>query len=160
MRTTRIIIVICMSALSLALFQSCEKKEIADVTKPVIHLIEPAEGDSLLIGDPNGVHFDVELSDDVMLKSYKVNIHSNFNGHTHTAIATKVATTDFSYNKVWSLTGQKNAKIHHHEIIIPEDATPGEYHLMVYCTDEAGNESYVAREIILSHDGEEHDHDH
>ena len=31
---------------------------------------------------------------------------------------------------------------------------------MVYCTDAAGNESYVARNIVLSHDGEDDDHDH
>ncbi len=160
MRTTRKIAIICLTALSLSLFQSCEKADTPDVTKPVINLIEPAEGDSLLIGDPHGVHFEVELSDDVMLKSYKVNIHSNFDGHTHSFVVTRDATTDFSFNKSWDLTGKKNASIHHHEIIIPENATPGNYHLMVYCTDEAGNESYVARAIVLSHDGEEHDHDH
>jgi hypothetical protein len=27
--------------------------------------------------------------------------------------------------------------------------------LMIYCTDEAGNESYAARNIVLSHDAEE-----
>lgn len=27
---------------------------------------------------------------------------------------------------------------------------PGNYHLMVYCTDAAGNETHIARNIVLS----------
>ena len=32
----------------------------------------------LKIGNEKGVHFEMNLSDDVMLKSYKINIHNNF----------------------------------------------------------------------------------
>ncbi len=38
----------------------------------------------------------------------------------------------------------------------------GDYHLMVLCTDEAGNQTEVARNIVLSADGgteTEHDHE-
>jgi hypothetical protein len=134
----------------LSLFTSCNDD--GDTVKPVIHLIEPEEDAVLKIG--SDVHFEMEVSDNEMLKSYKVEIHSNFDGHTHS----RAETTDFSFNKTWDLSG-KNADIHHHEIIIPESATPGYYHLMVYCTDVAGNEASLARDIELSHDGEEHDHE-
>lgn len=142
--------------LSSSLFTSCT--EDGDTTKPVINLIAPAEEAILKIGAD--VHFDMELSDDVMLSSYKVEIHNNFNGHQHEASILKTAssTTPFFFQKSWDVSGKKNTKIHHHEIIIPEEATPGNYHLVVYCTDLAGNEAYVARNIILSHDGEEHEH--
>ena len=53
------------------------------VTKPVIDLIEPEEGAVLKIGNEKGVHFEMNLSDDVMLKSYKINIHNNFDHHGH-----------------------------------------------------------------------------
>ena len=33
------------------------------------------------------------------------------------------------------------------------DAAPGDYHLMVWCTDAAGNQTEVARNIVLSADG-------
>ena len=35
------------------------------------------------IGNEHGVHFEMDLSDDVMLKSYKIEIHSNFDHHSH-----------------------------------------------------------------------------
>ena len=59
-------------------------------------------------------------------------------------------------------SGQKQARVHNHDIKIPADATPGNYHLMVYCLDRSGNETYVARNIVLSTTGgveSEHHHD-
>ena len=146
---------VCLLAISFLLFSSCDKNDDGDTVKPVINLIAPAENVALKIGDDRGVHFEMELSDNVMLKSYKVDIHSNFDGHTHSRASG--LTVDFVFSKSWDVTG-KNTHIHHHEIKIPSEATPGNYHLMVYCTDVAGNESYVARNIVLSHDGEEHEH--
>ena len=146
--------IVCLMAIFSLFFYSCDKND-GDTVKPVINLIEPEEGTALRIGDDHGVHFDMELSDDVMLKSYKVDIHSNFNGHAH--LKSTHSTVDFTFNKSWEVSG-KNTTIHHHEIKIPSNATPGNYHLMVFCTDAVGNESYVARNIVLSNDGEEHGH--
>ena len=101
------------------------------------------------------VHFEMELSDDTELRSYKVDIHNNFDGHNHTKAVFE--TVDFTYSKSWDVSGLKNTLVHHHEIVIPENATPGNYHLMVYCTDKAGNETYVARKIVLSYDAVEHE---
>lgn len=155
MKTSIKFTIVCIMAISSLLFTSCSSDDDGDTVKPVINLIAPTEGATLKIGDEHGVHFDMELSDNVELKSYKVNIHSNFDGHTHSKASSE--TVDFSFNKSWEVNG-KNAKIHHHEIVITANATPGDYHLMVYCTDAAGNESYVARNILLSHDGEKHEH--
>ena len=70
------------------------------------------------------------------------------------------ATVDFSFNRSYDVSGQKTAHIHHHDIVIPANATAGDYHLMVYCTDAAGNESYIARNIKLSNEVEDEDHHH
>ncbi len=142
------------------LFISCDSGNDGDTIPPVINLIAPAEDGILKIGDDHGVHLDIELSDNEMLSSYKVEIHSDFDGHTHNKSLKAEDTTPFSYQKSWDISGKKNATIHHHEIMIPANATPGNYHLMVYCTDAAGNETYVARDIVLSHDGEAGGHDH
>ena len=142
------------------LFTSCDSDNDGDTTPPVINLIAPAEEGILKIGDEHGMHLEMELSDNEMLSSYKVEIHNNFDGHEHTKSLKADETTPFSFQKSWDVSGKKNATIHHHEIMIPENATPGNYHLMVYCTDAAGNETYVARDIVLSHDAEEEDHDH
>ncbi len=148
---------VCLMAISFATFLSCDKDDNGDTTKPVINLIDPEEGATLKIGDDHGIHFDLELSDDVMLKSYKVDIHPNFDGHDHKATLRAVSseTVDFTFNKSWDVSGKKNADIHHHEILIPANATPGNYHMMVYCTDAAGNEAHIARNIVLSTGGVE-----
>ena len=99
----------------------------------------------------------MELSDDVLLKSYKINIHPNFDHHGH-KLSKDTATEDFNFNRAYDLSGMRNAQIHHHDIVIPANATPGDYHLMVWCTDAAGNQTQVVRNIVLSHDAPEHEH--
>jgi hypothetical protein len=151
---------ICLTAIFVLAFTACKEDNdtTSDTTKPVINLIEPEDGDILQIG--SDVHFEAEFSDNEALASYKVEIHSNFDNHTHAQTREVVETVDFTLNRSWNdISGKKNASIHHHDIIIPEDATPGHYHLMVYCTDAAGNESHIARDVELSHEEGEHHHD-
>ncbi|WP_342989194.1 MULTISPECIES: DUF4625 domain-containing protein [Bacteroides] len=143
------------------MFFSCDNDDSSDTTKPLIELHEPEEGQALEIGNEHGVHFEMDLSDDVMLKSYKIEIHSNFDHHSHGGNSRAAQeTVDFSFNRSYDVSGQKTAHIHHHDIVIPANATAGDYHLMVYCTDAAGNESYIARNIKLSNEVEDEDHHH
>lgn len=132
----------------IAFISSCEKEN--DTTKPVILLHEPADDDTLFIG--HEVHLEMELSDDVKLKSYKVDIHSNLDGHSHTKSA--MADVAWSFSKSWDISGLRNTGIHHHEIEVPTtiNGSPiakGDYHFSVYVTDEAGNESKVIVDVIV-----------
>lgn len=148
MKTKLFISTICLLACTF-IFTSCDDEK-GDVTPPVISLVEPEEGAELLIGDEHGVHLEMDLSDDVELQSYRINIHSNFDHHEHTTKA-EGETVDFSFDKVYSdAAGTKNHHVHQHDIVIPANATPGDYHLMIYCTDAAKNETYIARNITLS----------
>jgi hypothetical protein len=154
--------IVCLMAIFSLTFIACKKDDgdttKPDTTKPEIKLIEPAEGDALQIGDEHGVHFEAEFSDNEMLASYKVDIHPNFDNHGHATTKDITGTVDFEFNQSWDISGKKNADIHHHEIKIPENATPGAYHMMVYCADAAGNESHIAVNIELSHEaGEDHE---
>jgi hypothetical protein len=154
MKTTIQSSLLCLLAMTALSLPSCDKDHTGDTEKPVIHLIEPEEGARLPIGDEHGVPFNLELSDNTLLRSYKVEIHPDFDGHVHAPAHAPLrdadaTTTDFTFNKSWDISGKKNASIQHREIIIPPNATPGPYHLMVYCTDAAGNESHLARDIIL-----------
>lgn len=161
------ITLLCSLSLMTATFTSCKeepKKEAPDTTKPVIELLEPEDHDKLLIGDEMGVHFEMKLSDNDLVKSYKIDIHNNFDGHSHTHARElrhgDGGTKPFAFTKEYEVN-QRNASIHHHDIKIPADATPGEYHLLVYCVDRSGNESMVARTVILSTDASSgHHHDH
>ena len=103
------------------MFSSCDNDDSSDTTKPLIELHEPEEGQALEIGNEHGVHFEMDLSDDVMLQSYKIEIHSNFDHHSHgksRAAATGEATVDFSFNRSYDISGKKTAHIHHHDICL------------------------------------------
>lgn len=138
-------------------FSACSDDD-ADTTKPEIQLHEPEDGDSLLIGD--NVHFEADFTDNEELGSYLIEIHNNFDGHGHKASAMRASDEAFSFKRSYDLVGLRNSHVHHHDITIPENATPGAYHLVVYCTDAAGNQSLVARDIVLSHDAMSHEHEH
>ena len=152
-----------LSAIICVSFSACDEDE-ADTTKPVITLDEPEDGDSLRIGEC--VHFECDFSDDEALGSYLIEIHNNFDGHGHKISSSQTRGEDteaFYVKKSYDISNLRNTHVHHHDIVISDDATPGAYHLIVYCTDAAGNQAMVARDIILSHDAESHhhhDHDH
>jgi hypothetical protein len=163
MKTTNYLYPALFMFLFIWLSASCSSGDEGDTTRPVIHLVEPEEGAALEVGNEHGVHFDLELSDDVLLKSYKVDIHPNFDGHAHKstpASDAEDAAENFFFTKAWDLPAQRNVDVHHHEIRIPANATPGNYHLMVYCTDAAGNEAQLARNIVLSLEGGDHEDHH
>lgn len=153
-----------LSILAIALsfvFTACgDDNDDGDTTAPVIELDEPEDGDELLIG--SSIHFECDFSDNKMLGSYMIEIHSNFDGHTHkvSTRATNEKDVPLFVKKTYSLSGFRNKHEHHHDITIPENTAPGNYHLVVYCTDAEGNQSLVAREVILSHDADEHEHEH
>ena len=92
----------------------------------------------------------------------EINIHNNFDGHSHTRASEAGITKPFTFERTYTdKAGQKDAYVHNHDIKIPADATPGNYHLMVYCLDQSGNETYVVRNIVLSVEGgEEGEHHH
>lgn len=138
--------------LAVAGFYSCEEDD-ADTQEPVIQLMAPEDGTVLYAG--GDIHFEVEFEDDTELRSYKVDIHSNFDGHTHKGTLTAGEGHPWSYQQSWDFEpGKKNTHVHHHEIVVPEtiEGEPiatGDYHFMVYCTDAAGNESWVAKAIEI-----------
>ncbi len=137
-------------------FIGCEKQD-ADTTKPVISLSEPEEGEEIRTGE--SMHLEMDLSDDVALAGYMVEVHNNFDHHGHKAPARAAEdSVVFYFKQSYEISG-RNQHIHSHDVVIPANAKAGDYHLMVYCTDAAGNQSYVARNIVLSPDAEHHHHD-
>ncbi len=145
--------------LALAALTSCEKK--GDTEPPTIELVSPANGDTLWVG--SGIHLDAEFSDNVELGSYKISIHSNFNDHSHKSAQQDNDHVAWNYQTTWDFEpGSRNAHIHHHEVQVPNEldghgVATGKYHFMVYCVDKAGNESWVARSVVIAH-GEANGH--
>lgn len=163
MSKKNILLSLALVAMACSFLTSCEKK-VQDNQRPKVNLIEPEEGAKLKIGNKHGVHFEMKLTDDVMLASYRIEIHNNFDGHNHTASKSLRHGDEkpFFFQKEYSLKGQREASIHHHDIVIPEGVAEGNYHLMVQVLDAAGNETTVARNVVLTEEGgdDHHHHDH
>lgn len=143
-----------------------------DTEKPVILLNAPVDDAPLEVG--KSIHFDMDISDNIALGSYDIDIHSA-EGHSHTHSvsilsddhdhdhdAENDARKSFKYKNSWDdVRGLKNAHVHHHEIEIPLEAKRGEYHFVVKVLDAAGNQAMVARDIIIVDPGKgNNDHDH
>lgn len=172
MKKKNVFILSIVSFFTVIVFSSCQQDEV-DVTKPTITLHSPKDHAVLAIGDEHGIHFDVEFEDDTSLASYKVNIHAAFDGHDHGHAQKTISSTasndsiPYDFTKVWiDIAGQKSAKVHHHEIVIPKEINgkpvqTGDYHFMVFCVDKAGNESYMTVKVKLSNiNADEHTHEH
>lgn len=150
-------------------FSSCGDDD--DPTRPVISNLEPAEGQLLQIGKV--IHFEVNLSDEIGLKGYSIDIHNNFNGHGHKSTGSQVpeGTEPFTYTKSWttdhtgeSLDGRKEAYIHHHDIMIPletggKPTSPGNYHFSLYVTNRDGRQTLMFRNVVLTNDEVDDEHE-
>ncbi|MDD4777182.1 MAG: DUF4625 domain-containing protein [Fermentimonas sp.] len=180
LKLSRNVLLLAVSLLS-TVFVACEKVEV-DNQKPVISVIEPSDDKVVTPGE--AVHFKVMFSDNVALASYKVNIHGAFDNHSHSAsvMSTRAATDSIAFEKTWLETdftalgdspvaGEKEVTVDHQHIIIPASISravdgvtkemplkEGHYHFIVYCTDESGQESFVASEIFISYDADGHTH--
>lgn len=137
----------------IAVISACDNETEVDTQQPEISFaIEggfPQQCDTAYLGEP--LLFKVKFTDNTELKSYKVDIHNNFDHHTHGSDnmpceyePDKVPANPFFTNEVWDIGGTAELTVSHQQIVIPDDVDTGDYHLMVYVTDHAGNQSWKA----------------
>jgi hypothetical protein len=118
---------------------------VPDTTKPVITLADPTPAKTIILGAT--LHLQMDLSDNVELKSYKVTIAKSLKG---------VVTSDWSFTQTWTIpAGKKTITINHSEITVPltvtgNQTTTGNYDMTILCTDMAGNENSTTLTIALS----------
>ena len=125
-------------------FSGC-KKDDQDNEKPTITLNSPVEGEVILAGtDTSIICLNAVFSDNVQLKEYKINIH-NAAGHGHKST---LATWDTTI--IQSLDGKSRIVDFDIDLSHFNRADTAPYHYMVYCLDQAGNESMVYRTIEIS----------
>ena len=89
--------------------------------------------------------FAYAFSDDVELGSYNLEIHNNFDHHTHSTEAgecghdeVKQPEHPWIYNQSFEIPAGSSVFEASHSISIPEDIDPGEYHFMIRVTDASG----------------------
>lgn len=116
-----------------------------DRTKPVINLIDPTSNKIFALGSP--LHLQMDLSDNVELKSYKVAISKSLKG---------IQTSDWAFTQTWPIAaGKKTFTINHSEITVPltvtgNQTTTGNYDMVVTCTDTSGNEITTTVTIVIN----------
>jgi hypothetical protein len=131
---------------------SCKKNStteppvvVPDTTKPVISLVDPTVGKSYVLGAV--LHLQMDLSDNVELKSYKVVIAKSLKG---------LQTSDWAYTNTWIIAaGKKTLPVNHNEITVPltvtgNQTTTGNYDMTITCTDTSGNEATTSLVIVLT----------
>lgn len=119
-------VVIIFILLSIA---SCKK---TDDIKPEMVVESPTNEQKIVSGAE--ITFKAVFKDNNELAQYKIDIHDNFDGHSH-----KVANEPWAEVIIGELKG-KEEEIER-KIAIPIDAAAGEYDFIVKCIDVAGNEA-------------------
>lgn len=127
-------------ALLLFTVVSCENDD-GDNTSPEIAGFELGMSNSQIVYQGNGVHLEFEAIDNEELGYYEVEIHTE-GGDLKSTLA------DWEFYQRWDFEeGLKNTLIHHHEILVPVDATTGTYHFHLTLVDAAGNSLVIEREL-------------
>lgn len=112
-------------------FQSCSKDE--DTEKPNIVAVT-LEDEFVAAGDEIG--FDLSVTDNEGLKEYKIDIHDDFDGHSHGKTANYDKFETVIINQISGLSF--NDHVH---IDVPANTMAGPYHVNVYVLDKDGNQS-------------------
>lgn len=136
--------------LSLLLFLlSCKKDLSDDKIFPVITLDRPIDGDTLFTYQL--VKFEMDLSDNEELFTCKVKIYHSMSDNEHQNHGGE----PWLYTSTIDIANIKIARIHNHEIMVPDSVNGkavalGSYYFNVTCIDKAGNVSVVSRHVILA----------
>ncbi|MBR4266009.1 MAG: DUF4625 domain-containing protein [Bacteroidales bacterium] len=175
------IIIITLSMLTFAACSKDDENE-PDTEKPVIDLTmegtTPQNGTVLHFGEEFTVKF--RLTDNQELGSYSLNIHNNFDGHSHSTEEGEEEEHHhdeeehhhhhdgdeegdaFYMSEDYEIPAGKKEYIVNQTILLPETCEDGDeyaegnYHFMISVTDQAGFSSFKAFEIKIEH----HEHNH
>jgi autotransporter translocation and assembly factor TamB len=113
-----------------------------DTTKPSASLASPSDKDEFTSG--NKINVMATITDDVELSQAKIEIHENFDGHSHM----KNGSPAFEWDSIIDLSG-KSATLNF-SINLPVDIAAGNYHFTMKVLDKSGNEAdFVEADIKL-----------
>lgn len=129
MKLKRILGTLSMAVILLVGFTACHDDDNNVSTLPRIENIEVGHDNSKIGYAGSDLHLEAEIFADNKIENIQVTIHPASHDEE-----------GWEFNQTWTEGYQdaKNATFHQH-IDIPGDATPGEYHVHFYVTDQAGN---------------------
>lgn len=119
------------------LLLACSDDEDVDNSPPVVSKVTlNGQATGISVNPGTTMVLEAVFEDDIELGEYKIDIHNNFDGHSHGR--TKAP---FFFSKSYTLTGTSETV--QQELHIPEGSTPGEYHFQLQYIDAAGNEGEI-----------------
>ena len=132
---------------ALSACSSSDDDDTKDMSKPVINTKDivavPTDCEVYKRGDV--IPFNSLFTDDTELGSYNIEIHQNFDHHTHSTSSVECQMDEkkdpvkpWTYNQDFSIPSGQKSFTARHDIAIPADIDPGDYHFMVRLTDCAG----------------------
>lgn len=144
-KTAKTIVVLVLSSL---VFTACSSdNDAVDTEYPVINISAsnafPVQCSQITRGQK--ITFRAQFSDNAALGSYSLDIHHNFDHHTHSTEVSDCETAPIKkpvnpYLYINSVTIPVGLKSYEavQEITIPQDIDPGDYHFMIRLTDKEG----------------------
>ena len=126
-----------------------------DQEKPMVNIILPTEHQEYEPGD--NINIQALLTDNESLASYKIEIHSAADGHTHTHSISSLDNDHVEFHHESDYEISETSYEVNQTIPIPENAEETHYHVGIFVLDSAGNQSQQFIEIFIGH---EHDHEH
>lgn len=151
--------IFCVS-FSLILLSSCSNDDNLDkdLEKPSINIAYeegfPRSCSQLIKGQTYS--FKALVTDNLALASYSLDIHHNFDHHTHDdqgsacdLASKKQAVNPFVYMENFSIEGGLRSYELHIDVIIPSDIDPGDYHCSFSVTDVTGWQKRTSVDIKI-----------
>lgn len=127
---------------------SSDDNESRDMSQPVISeqgiIANPVECQQYHPGDV--IPFQYVFTDDVELGNYNIEVHNNFDHHTHSGSAVdcefepkrEAGPKAWVFNQNYTIPAGLQTYKARVDIQIPADAETGDYHFMIRLTDRAG----------------------
>jgi hypothetical protein len=150
--------ILSLCALFPALFlEGCDGGD--DMQKPVIEMngdeYFPQNCVVLKLGDR--FTFRAKFSDNVELGNYNIEIHNNFDRHSHSTgseecetDAKKEPVNAWVFNQDYAIPAGLKEFTANNEIVVPADVDTGDYHFMVRLTDKSGWQQLAAVSVKIS----------
>lgn len=131
-------------------FTACDKDEDNDTTAPVIKSATiDGKVEDIEVTAGTAMTFVVEVSDNEDLGQLKLDVHDNFDGHTHKS----TASVSWAEVKIVELSGTDKTVTQ--EMNVPAEATAGPYHADILLIDAEGNEGEFVERSIMIRNGSE-----
>ena len=132
---------------ALSACSSSDDDETKDMTAPEISsegiVAVPIDCETFKRGEV--IPFNYLFTDDTELGAYNIEIHNNFDHHTHSTTSTdcpmdakKDPIKPWVYNHDFTIPVGVRSYTARHDIAIPSDIDPGDYHFMIRLTDRSG----------------------